>query len=399
MFHRILTIIVVALFSLDIFILLALGGYEGAAGFIIWWSTILTSILVLLQLPILYFIIYKAYIQPVHILNQEIAKFMTGMQDDASITPNAWSQGMNYVINFFIKSLQILKVFKVELREGRKLKSEIEIASEIQKRVLEKEETIVPSLEIAMATASATDVGGDSFDIITGKDGNYYIYVGDVTGHGVPSGLVMMMVNALISAVSLNEANGAKILAAVNAILKPRVKQNMMMSCLMLRWDETNKKMYYTWAGHEHLIVYKARDDKIYKIKSGWVALGMMRDSSSILKEQQIAFDSEDIIVLYTDGISEARYRSEQAGILFWVDRIIDAILKSETKTSESIFQKITIDLSAFMWYKHKQYDDITLVVLRYAPPGSKGKTMGDISQKIDFTHITEWNWGRKLEN
>jgi serine phosphatase RsbU (regulator of sigma subunit) len=171
---------------------------------------------------------------------------MTGMQDDASITPNAWSQGMNYVINFFIKSLQILKVFKVELREGRKLKSEIEIASEIQKRVLEKEETIVPSLEIAMATASATDVGGDSFDIITGKDGNYYIYVGDVTGHGVPSGLVMMMVNALISAVSLNEANGAKILAAVNAILKPRVKQNMMMSCLMLRWDETNKKMYYT---------------------------------------------------------------------------------------------------------------------------------------------------------
>ncbi len=47
------------------------------------------------------------------------------------------------------------------------------------------------------------------------------------------------------------------------------------------------------------------------------MALGMMRDSSSILKEQQIAFDSEDIIVLYTDGISEARYRSEQAGILF----------------------------------------------------------------------------------
>lgn len=93
--------------------------------------------------------------------------------------------------------------------------------------------------------------------------------MGDVTGHGVPSGLVMMMVNALISAVSLNETNGAKILAAVNAILKPRVKQNMMMSCLMLRWDEIGKKMYYTGAGHEHLIVYKARDDKIYKIKSG----------------------------------------------------------------------------------------------------------------------------------
>lgn len=176
---------------------------------------------------------------------------------------------MNYVINFFIKSLQILKVFKTELREGRKLKSEVEIASEIQKHILEKEETIVPSLEIAMASAPATDVGGDSLDIIIGKDNNYYIYVGDVTGHGVPSGLVMMMVNALISAISLNEVNGAKVLAAVNAILKPRVKQNMMMSCLMLRWDAANKQMYYTGAGHEHLIVYKKRDDKVYKIKSG----------------------------------------------------------------------------------------------------------------------------------
>lgn len=84
---------------------------------------------------------------------------MTGMQDDVNILPEAWSTGMNYVINFFIKSLQILKVFKTELREGRKLKSEIEIASEIQKHVLEKEETVIPSLEIAMASAPATDVG------------------------------------------------------------------------------------------------------------------------------------------------------------------------------------------------------------------------------------------------
>lgn len=225
--------------------------------------------LVLVQLPILYFVIYKAYILPVQQLNQEIAKFMTGITDEVNIAPDAWSKGMNYVIGFFIKSLQILKVFKNELREGRKLKSEVDIASEIQKHVLEKEETVIPSLEIAMASTPAAEVSGDSLDIIIGKDGNYYIYAGDVTGHGVPSGLVMMMVNALISAMSLSEINGAKILSAVNLVLKPRVKQNMMMSCLMLRWDETNKKMYYTGAGHEHLIVYKQKEEKVYKIKSG----------------------------------------------------------------------------------------------------------------------------------
>lgn len=124
----------------------------------------------------------------------------------------------------------------------------------------------------------------------------------------------------------------------------------------------------------------------------------MTRDTSSILKEQQIAFEKDDVIVLYTDGISEARYRSEQSGILFGVDRIVDAVIKSESKTAESIFQKLTIDLSAFMGYRHKQYDDITLVVVRRVPPDVKGNTIGDIAEKIDFTHITEWNWGRKLE-
>ena len=163
-----------------------------------------------------------------------------------------------------------------------------------------------------MATTPATEVGGDSLDIIAGRDNNHYIYVGDVTGHGVPSGFVMMMVNALISAFAISESNGASILAQTNAILKPRIKQNMMMTAVMLRWDAVSQKMYYTGAGHEFILVYKLKENKIYKLKSGGVAIGMVKDSSKILKEQRIAFDPGDLIILYTDGISEARYRSEQ---------------------------------------------------------------------------------------
>lgn len=214
-------------------------------------------------------IVYFAYIGPVQRLNQSIARFMTGTEEEPNLEANAWSKGMNYVINFFVKSLQILKIFKQELRDGRKLRSEVEIASEIQRHVIANEETTIPSLEVALATVPASEVGGDSLDIITGKDGNYYIYVGDVTGHGVPSGFVMMMVNALISAFVTEETNGARILAETNRILKPRIKQNMMMTCIMLRWNENEKRLYYTGAGHEHLLVYKASEQKVYKIKSG----------------------------------------------------------------------------------------------------------------------------------
>ncbi len=327
-------------------------------------------IFLLVQLPILYFVTYQAYILPVQKLNQSIARFMTGMDEEPNISQGVWSEGMRNIISFFIKSLQILKVFKQELRDGRKLRSEVEIASEIQRYALGYEEASIPSLEIAMATTAASEVGGDSLDIIVGREGNYYLYVGDVTGHGVPSGFVMMMVNALISAFVSSEHDSAHILSETNRILKPRIKQNMMMTCIMLRWNEIEKKLYYTGAGHEHLLVYKAKTNKVYKIKSGGVALGMIRDSSKLLKEQEIKFEKDDVIILYTDGITEARYRSEQNGILFGIDRIVESVMKIEVKTAENIFRQLTIDLSSFMGYRHKQYDDISLLVARYVEPG-----------------------------
>ena len=341
MLHRIILIILFILVIVDGFILLGFSNH-GILTDLTNSNPILASVLIIIQFPILYTILYKAYIGPIQLLTQDIARFMTGIQDEPEMKPNSWSSGMNKVIVFFIKSLQILKVFKQELRDGRKLRSEVEIASEIQKKTLDQQNIIVPGLTIAMATTPASEVGWDSLDIIPGWDNNHYIYIGDVTWHGVPSGFVMMMVNALISAFSLSESNGASILAKTNTILRPRIKQNMMMTCVMLRWNAEDQKMYYTGAWHEFILVFKCKENRVYKVKSWWVALGMIKDSTKILKEQQIAFVPGDIIILYTDGISEARYRSEQNGILFWVDRMIESIVKLDVKTAENIFRKIS---------------------------------------------------------
>ena len=118
-----------------------------------------SSLILFIGLPLLYFIFYKAYIAPIRSLNQSIAKFMTGIDEEMILEPNSWSKNTNYVISFFVKSLQILKVFKQELRDGRKLRSEVEIASEIQKKSFANEEIVIPSLEIALATTPASEVG------------------------------------------------------------------------------------------------------------------------------------------------------------------------------------------------------------------------------------------------
>jgi serine phosphatase RsbU (regulator of sigma subunit) len=396
MLHRILPIIVIFLVLIDAFLLLALWEVSFFAD-LSHPNPLITSVVILVQLPLLYLIVYKAYIWPVQKLNQEIAKFMTGISDEANLAPNSLSKGMNDIITFFIKSLQILKIFKQEIREWRQLKSEVDIASDIQKHILKKEETIIPSLEIALATAPSSEVGGDSFDIISWKNNNYYIYIGDVTWHGVPSGFVMMMVNALISAFALTETSGAPIFAATNHILKPRIKQNMMMTAVMLRWDEMLQSLYYTGAWHEYILVYKAAENIVEKIKTGWVALWMVRDITKVVEEKKIPLNIWDVVILYTDGISEARHRSEQNGMLFGTERIIESIMKPAEKTAENIFNQLTIDLSAFMGYKHKQYDDVTLIVARFVWQG-KWATLNDLHEKIDSSHITEWNWWRKME-
>ena len=200
----------------------------------------------------------------------------------------------------------------------------------------------------------------------------------------------MMMVNALISAFSKLMVNGSHILANANEVLKPRVKSNMLMTLLMIRWNEQDKKLYMTWAWHEYLLVYKKKDNKTYKLKSGWVALWMAKDISKALKEVQISFEKWDIIIMYTDWITEARNSPKEDFVMFWIDRLVDVIEKSPVKTAQWVFNSITIELSKFMGYSNKQFDDITLVVSHYKWDDI---VENNISSTISKENITEWNW------
>ncbi|OIP53032.1 hypothetical protein AUK10_03035 [Candidatus Gracilibacteria bacterium CG2_30_37_12] len=332
---------------------------------------------------------YITSIKPIRSLKKEIAFFITGSKEGTSLTVGNMNPDARYVINFFNKSLEILKNFKEEFKAGRILKSEVEFASEIQRHVLKKNTVVIPSMDVVANTKSATEVGGDSFDIIE-QGHNYYIYIGDVTGHGVAAGFVMMIVNALISGFSKIVENSADILARTNEIVKPRVKSNILMTLLMIRWDEEKQKMYITGAGHEYLIIYKAAEKRAFKIKSGGVALGMTKNISKILKEIEISIAKDDIIILYTDGITEARNGKHESDMMLGMDRFMEIIEHTPIKTAQGVFNNITIELSRFMGYGYRQFDDITLIVMH-----NKGNSIieNNVSPEIAPQFITEWNW------
>jgi sigma-B regulation protein RsbU (phosphoserine phosphatase) len=178
------------------------------------------------------------------------------------------------IAQFFNEITENLEVISKKLKEGGRMSDELSVASEIQQKLLPTESPQVPGLEVVTKARPAVEIGGDSFDYIQSKDATYF-YVGDVTGHGAPAALVMMMVNTLLHTYSEMYQSTYDIIVNTNKQLKPRIKSSMFMTMVMLKWDHLKQKMTYVGAGHEHILIYKAKTGEIESKESGGIALGM----------------------------------------------------------------------------------------------------------------------------
>jgi serine phosphatase RsbU (regulator of sigma subunit) len=279
--------------------------------------------------------------------------------------------------NYVTKNLESVSH---DLKEGNRMMSELDLASEIQRSILPRAIPMVDKLDVAARTRPAEEVGGDSFGFMQ-KGRQTFLYLGDVTGHGAPAGLIMMMVNTLLY-VYLEMSNDTKEwLTKTNLTLKPRVNGTMFMTTVALRWDPDLEKMFYTGAGHEHILIFRAYEGVCEAIASGGIALGMTDDISEIAKEKELNLKKDDVVVLYTDGIPEARNQSSE---MFTLNRLKDAVTRNgKLGTAAQVFEGIAKDFRAFVG-EEPQLDDITLIVMRYTgvPVAEVGKT-------------TETSWGQ----
>jgi sigma-B regulation protein RsbU (phosphoserine phosphatase) len=347
---------------------------------------------------IVYFI-GKFYDTPIKELKYFIQKLYTWQLKWEKIEiSKSINKDLNTISNSIVDILKRLRNIKDEFIHGKAIKWEVELAKEIQWRTFDKKLTSVPSLNIIANSKPAWEIGWDSYDIIKSNE-NYYIYVADATGHWVWAWLIMMMVNSLIAWFAKVYIKWSQIMSSANEILKPRVKANLLMTVLLLRWNEEQKRLFMTWAWHEYLMIYKQKNKKCYKIKSWGLALGMVKNISKLLKEKEVAFVPWDIVVLYTDWITEAINRPKRDGSekMFWEDNLMKTIEQSpnmkwkDYKTAQSIYNNITINLSKFMWYKPLQLDDVTLTVIQYKTKDYIAEN--DFPSKIWNDLITEWNW------
>lgn len=265
------------------------------------------------------------------------------------------------IAHFFNRVTKGLGKVSGNIKDRERMLDELTIAAQLQRDILPSKSPKVNGLQIVAKTKPASEVGGDSFNFFRIKD-KLYIYIGDVTGHGVGAGLIMTMVNSLMSVFADIYSSPYDILVMVNRYVKRHVKRAMFMTMVLLSWNEKEKKMSYVGAGHEHILVYRSKTGECEAVMSGGVALGMVPDNSKLIKEIDISLNDGDYLVLFSDGITEAKNKE---GEMFGLERLRRSVEEYASRYSaDGVNYHIAQDLTAFMGGS-PQEDDITLIVIK----------------------------------
>lgn len=264
----------------------------------------------------------------------------------------------------FNKMAGDLEVSTQAMIEREKLARELELAAKIQRQIIPKQLPVIQGLEIATALIPAEEVGGDCYDFIELDAARHIFYISDVTGHGVPSGLVVSIANALMYSFA-GRGTIKELLVDVNRVLKQKTSQNMFMTLLMLEYiQELNKepKIKMVSAGHPEMLHYHALTGEVTREKGGGIALGMTPDIGKMLNEREVIFAEGDMLALYSDGIPEA---GSETGAMYGDVAFYASFKKASSLSSiEAVKDAIITDVRSFMGAS-KQLDDITLILLR----------------------------------
>ncbi len=250
-----------------------------------------------------------------------------------------------------------------EMAKKQRLEKELEIGARIQTCLLP--DTIdIPGLEIAARMTPASEVGGDYYDAFP-VPGGAVIGIGDVAGHGLTSGLVMLMVQSVIGALGRRWPDAAPrdLVSALNTVLYDNIRHRLHnkehVTFTLFRYFEGGR---FTFAGaHEELVVYRKRTQSIEFVATPGTWLGAMKDISKFTTDSELQLELGDLLVLYTDGVTEAMDgKREQFGL----ERLAEMVKEGANLSADQLCNQIHD--RALAWCNHAADDDITLLVARY---------------------------------
>jgi phosphoserine phosphatase RsbU/P len=248
-----------------------------------------------------------------------------------------------------------------EAAAAERLERELEVARGIQTSFLPDTFPRVPGWDVTAYYRAARQVGGDFYDFFLVDEHRWALVVADVADKGVPAALFMALSRTLLRAVGSNREAPAETLLRVNEVLLRDTRSELFVTVWYGLWDTRTGEVAFCSAGHNPPIVIRANGNT-EQINTRGIALGVV--SEITLNEDVVTLEPGDILVAYTDGVTEA-HRSDQTE--FDVIGLQSTVATLRHRSAQEITQGILEALDKFT-AGEPQFDDITLLVLKHLP-------------------------------
>ncbi|MGL4998779.1 MAG: SpoIIE family protein phosphatase [Cetobacterium sp.] len=240
-----------------------------------------------------------------------------------------------------------------------RMSQELEVASRIQKRIIPKKIQKVLGLDVATFFEPAKEIGGDYYDYSLLNEKIFSITIADVSGKGVPAAFLMALVRSVLKTLELQGEEPCFNVKKLNKLIYPDITEDMFITMMHSKYNYDTKILTYSNAGHNPLVVYNSLTQSIESHSVKGVAIGFLDDYN--YKQGEIKLNIGDVVIYYTDGITEAENINKD---LFGIERLKNILMETSSLSSKEIKKRLLAEVNSFQ-NGCEQNDDITFVVIK----------------------------------
>jgi phosphoserine phosphatase RsbU/P len=259
----------------------------------------------------------------------------------------------------FIAHLTAVKIRETESHEARQRQDEeLKRAAALQQALLPGEPARIGCIDIAGRNVPSLDVGGDYFDYVEGENGRLVVGLGDVAGKGMPAALLMTHLAASVRAQVETERPLGEVMRRLNRSIHQNVRGERFITLVLAEVDSKTGSLTYINGGHNPPLLLRS-SGAIEPLTEGGLLLGIMPDAE--YASGSLTLDPGDLLVFYSDGVTEARNLAEDE---YGEERLMDFLRATGTRRPEELVEALIQDVRDFS-RRPKPTDDVTVVMMR----------------------------------
>jgi phosphoserine phosphatase RsbU/P len=248
---------------------------------------------------------------------------------------------------------------QLEMVVRERLEHEIELARQIQKTFLPERLPEIPGWDLAATWLTARQVGGDFYDVIELPGGKLGLLIADVSDKGMPAALFMALTRTLMRAVVYDTPSPAEALRRVNALIIPDNRQSMFVTAVYGVLSLESGEFVYANAGHNPPVWMSKAGKTLESLHPTGAALGIIEDFS--ICERRISFAFEDLLLLYTDGLTEAFSPKDE---IYGEERLLKVLENTENFGAREMLDALETSVNRFMGGLSAA-DDLTMLAVK----------------------------------